>query len=529
MAKPLVLIADELSPATLTALGPDVDVRHCAGADRRALLAAVADADALLVRGATRVDAEVIGAARRLRVVARAGAGLDDIDVPAATRAGILVVTAPVSHVVSAAELACGLLLSTARTIPQADFSLKSGEWDRGRYVGVELADKTLGVIGLGRIGTLVAQRMSAFGMRILAHDPYATEERAVRAGARLVPLDELLRQADFVTVHLPRTPETAGLVGERELALVKRSVRIVNAARGGIVDEEALAAALKDGRVAGAGLDVFAVEPCTASPLFGLDNVVVTPHLGASTHEAQEKAGTAVAHSVRRALAGELVPDAVNAPGGGPVAEEVHPYLALAGDLGRVFTELAGRRRPARLEVEVRGEVTRRDVTVLEACALTGVLTRLASVPPSPVNASEVARELGVSVRFSTSSESTGHRNALAIRGLLPDGTSLAVAGALSGRKRTHKLVEIGEHETDLDLAGRMLFLWYADEPGAIGRAGRILGAAGVNIAGMEVARAAGRAMAAMSVDSDVPEGVVHALVAALDEASARFVRLEP
>lgn len=527
MAKPIVLIADELSPSTLTALGPDIDVRHCTGADRRALLAAVAGADALLVRSATRVDAEVIDAARRLRVIARAGVGLDNIDVPAATKAGVLVVNAPLSNVVSAAELACGLLLSTARTIPQADFSLKSGEWDRGRYVGVELADKTLGVIGLGRIGTLVAQRMSAFGMRILAHDPYATEERAARAGVHLVPLEELLRQADFITVHLPRTPETVGFVGEGELALVKPSVRIVNAARGGIVDEEALAAALKDGRVAGAGLDVFAVEPCTASPLFGLDNVVVTPHLGASTHEAQEKAGTAVAHSVRCALAGELVPNAVNAPGG-PIAEEIHPYLALADDLGRVFTELAGRRRPARLEIEVRGEVTRHDVTVLEACALTGALTRLTSASPSPVNASEVARELGVSVRFSTSSESTGHRNALAIRGLLPDGTSLAVAGALSGRKRTHKLVEVGEHETDLDLTGRMLFLWYADAPGAIGTTGRILGTAGVNIASMEVARAAGRAMAAMSVDSDVPESVVHALVAALDESSVRFVRLE-
>ncbi|MFJ2171219.1 phosphoglycerate dehydrogenase [Streptomyces griseofuscus] len=528
MAKPAVLIAEELSPATVTALGPDLDVRHCDGTDRAALLAAVADADALLVRSATRVDAQVIDAARRLRVVARAGVGLDNIEVPAATKAGVLVVNAPRANVVSAAELACGLLLSTARTIPQADFSLKSGAWDRRKYTGVELADKTLGVIGLGRIGTLVARRMSAFGMRILAHDPYATKERSLRAGADLVPLDELLRQADFITVHLPRTPETAGFVGERELALVKSSVRIVNASRGGIVDEDALAAALKDGRVAGAGLDVFAVEPCTASPLFGLHNVVVTPHLGASTHEAQERAGTAVAHAVRRVLEGELVPDAVNAPGG-PVADEVRPYLALADDLGRLFTELAGRRTVTRLEVEVRGEVTRHDVTVLRAGALKGVLARLTPQPLSLVNAAELARETGVFVRFATSSESPAHCSALAIRGVLPDGTPLAVAGALSGHKRTHKLVEVGEHEIDLGLTGRMLFLWYTDEPGAIGRAGQILGAAGVNIADMTVARSDGRVMAAMSVDSDVPDSLVHRLVAALDEASARFVRLTP
>ncbi len=528
MAKPLVLIAEELSPATVTALGPDVDVRYCDGTDRPALLSAVADADALLVRSATRVDAPVIDAARRLTVVARAGVGLDNVDVPAATKAGVLVVNAPLSNVVSAAELTCGLLLSTARTIPQADFSLKSGEWDRRKYTGVELADKTLGVIGLGRIGTLVAQRMSAFGMRILAHDPYATEERALRAGARLVPLDTLLRESDFLTVHLPRTPETVGFVGERELGLVKRSVRIVNAARGGIVDEEALAAALKDGRVAGAGLDVFAVEPCTASPLFGLDNVVVTPHLGASTHEAQEKAGTSVAHSVRRALAGELVPDAVNAPGG-PVAEEVHPYLKLADDLGHVFTGLAGRRAVTRLDIEVRGEVTRRDVTVLEAAALRGVLAGLVPGRPSLVNASELAREAGVSVRFSTSSESPDHRDTVALRGELPDGGTVAVAGALSAWKGTHRLVAVGACDLDLALTDRMLFLWYADEPGAIGRAGQILGAAGVNIADMEVARSGGRATAALSVDVDVPDAVVDRLVAALDEASARYVRLMP
>lgn len=313
--RPVVLLAEELSPATVAVLGPDVDIHHCDGADRTALLAALAEADAVLVRSATRMDAEAIAAAPRLKVIARAGVGLDNVDVPAATAAGVLVVNAPTSNIVSAAELAIGLLLSVARNIPQADASLKSGSWQRSRFTGVELSGKVLGVVGLGRIGSLVARRMAAFDMEVLAFDPYVTPERAAELGVRVVPLDELLGAADFVTVHLPKTPETIGLIGAEALAKAKPGLRIVNAARGGIVDEAALADALRDGRVAGAGLDVFETEPCTDSPLFGLPGVVVTPHLGAGSVEAQEKAGVSVAESVRRVLAGEDVPEAVNRP----------------------------------------------------------------------------------------------------------------------------------------------------------------------------------------------------------------------
>ncbi|MGO4420075.1 NAD(P)-dependent oxidoreductase [Streptomyces sp. MCAF7] len=311
--KPVVLIAEELSPATVEALGPDFEIRSCNGADRAELLPAIADVDAILVRSATKVDAEAIAVAKNLKVVARAGVGLDNVDVPAATKAGVMVVNAPTSNIVTAAELACGLLVATARNIPQANAALKNGEWKRSKYTGVELSEKTLGVVGLGRIGVLVAQRMSAFGMKIVAYDPYIQPARAAQMGVKLLSLDELLEVSDFITVHLPKTPETVGLIGDEALHKVKPEVRIVNAARGGIVDEEALAAALKEGRVAAAGLDVFSKEPCTDSPLFEFDNVVVTPHLGASTGEAQEKAGIAVARSVRLALAGELVPDAVN------------------------------------------------------------------------------------------------------------------------------------------------------------------------------------------------------------------------
>lgn len=311
--RPVVLLADELSPATVEALGPDVDVRRVDGTDRRVLLAALAEADAVVVRSATTMDAQAIAAGRGLKVIARAGIGLDNVDVAAATAAGVLVVNAPTSNIVSAAEHAIALLLAVARHVPAADASLRAGQWQRSRFTGVELAGKVLGVVGLGRIGALVARRLAAFDMDVVAYDPYVDAGTAAAVGARLVPLEELLATADFITVHLPKTPQTLGLIGFDAFASMKPGVRIVNAARGGIVDENELYAALKEGRVAGAGLDVFATEPCTDSPLLRLENVVATPHLGAGTREAQEKAGTSVAASVLLALAGEPVPDAVN------------------------------------------------------------------------------------------------------------------------------------------------------------------------------------------------------------------------
>lgn len=311
--RPVVLLAEELSPATVEALGPDVDVRRVDGTDRRALLAALAGADAVVVRSATTMDAQAIAAGRGLKVIARAGIGLDNVDVAAATAAGVLVVNAPTSNIVSAAEHAIALLLAVARQVPAADASLRAGQWQRSRFTGVELAGKVLGVVGLGRIGALVARRLAAFDMDVVAYDPYVDAATAASVGARLVPLDELLATADFITVHLPKTPQTLGLIGFDAFAAMKPGVRVVNAARGGIVDENELYAALKEGRVAGAGLDVFATEPCTDSPLLRLENVVATPHLGAGTREAQEKAGTSVAASVLLALAGEPVPDAVN------------------------------------------------------------------------------------------------------------------------------------------------------------------------------------------------------------------------
>ncbi|MDB1088385.1 phosphoglycerate dehydrogenase [Streptomyces sp. ACA25] len=528
MSKPAVLIAEELSPATVEALGPDFEIRYCNGADRTELLSAIADVDAILIRSATKVDAEAIAAANRLRVVARAGVGLDNVDVSAATKAGVMVVNAPTSNIVTAAELACGLVLATARNIPQADRALKNGEWKRSKYTGVELSEKTLGVVGLGRIGVLVAQRMSAFGMKVIAYDPYVQPSRAAQMGVKLLSLDELLATADFITVHLPKTPETLGLIGDEALHKVKPSVRIINAARGGIVDEPALASALKEGRVAGAGLDVYASEPCTDSPLFEFDSVVCTPHLGASTGEAQEKAGVSVARSVRLALAGELVPDAVNVQGG-VIAEDVRPGLPLAEKLGRIFTALAGE-VAQRLDVEVYGEITQHDVKVLELSALKGVFEDVvAETTVSYVNAPLFAQERGVEVRLTTSSESPDHRNMITVRGTLTGGGEVSVSGTLAGPKHQQKIVGIGGHTVDLALADHMAFLRYVDRPGVVGAVGRILGEAQINIAGMQVARAeeGGEALVALTVDDSVPPAVLAEIAQEIGATSARGVNL--
>ncbi|MEY4312466.1 MAG: hypothetical protein RLZZ571_1236 [Actinomycetota bacterium] len=314
MTKPVVLIAEELSPATVAELGDGFEIKYCDGADRAALLPAISSADAILVRSATKVDAEAIAAAPKLKVIARAGVGLDNVDIPAATAAGVLVVNAPTSNIVSAAELAVGLLMASARNIVPANLALKNGKWARSKFGGVELQDKTVGIIGMGKIGLLVAKRLAGFDMKFVAYDPYVKQAPTGGPEIKMVELDQLLKVSDFITLHLPKTAETVGLINADALKKVKPTVHIINAARGGVLDETALLDALNEGRVAGAGLDVYATEPCTDSPLFTLDQVVATPHLGASTEEAQEKAGVAVAQSVVAYFAGKEVPGAFNA-----------------------------------------------------------------------------------------------------------------------------------------------------------------------------------------------------------------------
>jgi D-3-phosphoglycerate dehydrogenase / 2-oxoglutarate reductase len=517
VSKPVVLIAEILSPATVDALGPDFDIRSVDGTDRPALLAALKDAEAVLVRSATKVDAEAIAAAPRLRVIARAGVGLDNVDIKAATTAGVMVVNAPTSNIISAAELTIGHIISLARHIPAGHASLADGQWKRSKYTGVELYEKTIGIIGLGRIGALITARLQAFGTKIIAFDPYVTSARAQQLGVQLVSLDELLATADFVTIHMPRTPETIGMIGDAQLAQMKKSALIINVARGGLIDEDALYRALKAGTIAGAGIDVFVSEPPLQSPLLSLDNVIVTPHLGASTNEAQEKAGVSVAKSVRLALSGELVPDAVNVAGG-IIDPYVRPGIPLVEKLGQVFSGLAHDSITS-IDVEVNGELVDYDVSVLKLAALKGIFSNIVSETVSYVNAPLLAEQRGIEVRLITDAVSEEYRNLITLTGALSDGSQISVAGTLTGPKQIEKIVGIDGYDVEVPIAEHLIVMVYDDRPGIVAIYGQQFGDAGINIAGLQVARTAagGKALSVLTVDSPVPDDVLQTVRAAI------------
>jgi D-3-phosphoglycerate dehydrogenase len=521
VSKPVVLIAEELSPATVDALGPDFEIRNVDGTDRPALLAALSDAHAVLVRSATKIDAEAIAAAPVLKVVARAGVGLDNVD----TTAGVMVVNAPTSNIISAAELTVGHILSLARHIPAAHASLAAGAWKRSSYTGVELYEKTVGIIGLGRIGALITQRLQAFGVTVIAYDPYVTTARAQQLGVELVSLEDLLRRADFTTIHMPRTPETLGMISDAQFALMKPTAFVVNVARGGLIDEDALHRALTSNTIAGAGLDVFVAEPPKDSPLLALPNVVVTPHLGASTDEAQEKAGVSVAKSVRLALGGELVPDAVNVAGG-VIDPYVRPGIPLVEKLGQVFTALATSPVTS-IDVEVHGELAEYDVSVLKLAALKGVFTDVVSDQVSYVNAPLIAEQRGVTVRLITETDSPEYRNVLTIRGAQSDGPAISVSGTLTGPKQVEKLVEINGHDVEVPLDRHHVVMEYTDRPGIVAVYGKEFGQAGINIAAMQISReaAGGQALSVLTVDSPVPAEILEHVRSAIDASSLREI----
>ena len=524
---PVVLIADKLAQSTVAALGDQVEVRWVDGPDRPKLLEAVVDADALLVRSATTVDAEVIAAAPKLKIIARAGVGLDNVDVDAATAAGVLVVNAPTSNIHSAAEHAIALMLSAARQIPAADATLREHTWKRSAFNGTEIYGKTVGVVGLGRIGQLVAARLAAFGTHIIAYDPYVPPARAAQLGIELLPLDDVLARADFISVHLPKTKETAGLLGKEALAKTKPGVIIVNAARGGLIDEQALADAITSGHVRAAGLDVFATEPCTDSPLFDLPQAVVTPHLGASTSEAQDRAGTDVAESVKLAMAGEFVPDAVNV-GGGVVSEEVAPWLDLVRKLGLLVGVLSAE-PPSTLSVRVSGELAVEDVEVLKLSVLRGLFSTMTDQQVTFVNAPALATERGLQTDLSTRSESPNHRSLVDVRVVAPDGSAVTVAGTLSGPQQTQKVVQINGRSFDLRAEGVNLILHYTDQPGALGKIGTLLGSAGVNILAAQMSQDSSGlgATVMLRLDRDVPADVRSAIGAAVDAGTLEVVDL--
>ena len=530
MTKPRVLVTESLADAAIAALddgGADPDVRT--DLDRDALLKAIGDYDAVIVRSATKIDADVIAAGSRLKVIGRAGVGVDNVDVGAATRRGIVVVNAPQGNIISNAEHTIGLLLALVRRIPQAHATLVGGRWDRSAFMGMELHDKTLGLLGLGRVGTLVAQKCHAFGMHVIARDPYLPPDRFARLGVEQVELDELLARSDVISVHVQRTPETTGMIGEAELERCKDGVFFVNTARGGIIDEDALARAIKAGKVGGAALDAFENEPVTSSPLFELDRVVVTPHLGGSTQEAQDKAGAMVAEQVLLALRGEFTPHAVNVDAGRELPEHLRGYLALARKLGRLASALAGE-QTREIEVSYHGEVAEEDTRVLTLSALRGFLGPQVHEPVTFVNAPLIARDRGLDwgERRSASAEDfTDLIRVVAKR----DGTDVSVAGTLTGRNDEERLVEIDGRSLEIALTPFMAFFRYEDRPGVVHKMSGPLAEHGINIEYMAIDKSHASdepAIMALAVGSEIPADVFDEMKAAAGIASGRFVALD-
>ncbi len=510
---PRILVREAIADAGVELLRAkfDVDVETEAP-----LASIIGDYDALIVRSATKVDAELIGLASKLKVIGRAGVGVDNVDVDAATRRGIVVANAPESNVVSAAEHTIGLLLALARNIPQAHSALVDGRWERSKWGGVELADKVLGVLGFGRIGRQVARRALGLQMKVVAYDPFVAPERFRELGVESCTFDEVLARAEFLTLHLPLTDETRGAIDEDAISKMRDGVRLVNAARGDLVVDDALVAALESGKIAGAAIDVFVPEPYDG-PLLRAPNVVVTPHLAASTDEAQDRAGVIVAEQVAAALEGGLVTNAVNIPTlGADDLEVLGPYVPLAAKLGRFAMALGGP-DVRRLTVEVHGELADYDTRLLTVAALNGAFQGQTDQPVNYVNAPVVAADRGVEV---VEEKRRTSRDFTALVAVSADGAR--VAGTTIGNDDRHWLVSALGFELEMELAPRVVLLRYDDLPGVIGRVGMLFGDAGVNIANMAVSRnrEGGKALMALTLDSDAPDGLLEQLRSGVDDA---------
>jgi D-3-phosphoglycerate dehydrogenase len=530
-----ILVAEPVAQAGVDILAAAHETVVRSGQPREALLRGLSEGggwDALVVRSQTRVDGELLAAAApRLSVVGVASVGTDRIDLAAATRAGVMVVNAPTGNTIAAAEHTMALMLALLRHVPPADASIRRGEWERGRFTGAELRHRTLGIIGLGKIGKAVARRAAGFEMRVIANDPYLTEEQAAEHGARLVGLPELLLRADVITVHTPLTAQTRGLIGPAQLDAMKPGAVLLNVARGGIVDEVALATALADGRLAGAAVDVYSAEPMAPDhPLRAAPNTVLTPHLGASTAEAQDRVAVEMAEQLLEALAGVTPTYAVNAPS---IAADVVPRLRPYVELGRRLAILARQLSPAAfscLSLTYAGEIAAWDCAPIRTAALAGILEAVTDQRVNAVNADLVARERGLTVRETRTDASEPWASLVTLEaGDDPDGA--AVALHLSGSTahgRAH-LASLDGFDLDAELAGLMLITRHQDQPGVVGAVGTALATAGINISSLELSRlsAAGEAMMVVSVDSAVPDPVLVALRAASGIREARLVEM--
>jgi D-3-phosphoglycerate dehydrogenase len=508
-----VLVAEKIGDSGIDLLRQHFDVDVGTGWAREELAERIGEYEGILIRSATRLDAELLERAGRLRAVGRAGVGVDNVDVPAATKRGIVVANAPESNVITAAEHTMALLLALARNVPQAHASLTAGRWERSKFSGVELYEKTLGILGFGRIGQLVAHRALSFGMRVLAYDPFVAAERYRELGVERAPTsDELYAQADFITLHLPKTPDTEGWLDAEALAKCKDGVRILNVARGPLIVDDDLRAALDSGKVAGAALDVFRSEPVTEHPLFGYPGVVVTPHLGASTAEATDRAGFQAAEQVVAALTGGVVTTAVNIPA---IAAEdmdvIRPFVGLCRALGRVAVSLAGGAAIDRIGLEFLGRIADRDTRLLTINTLLGVLSGHTEEDVNEVNASAIAEERGLEVTETKRSAAHDYTDLIRVAVTCGD-TSIRVAGTLIGRRNRPHLLEAWGQRFDLQLEDHLTVFRYRDVPGMIGRVGTAFGRHDINIVSAAVGRqpeegaGEGDRLAAMAITTDTP-----------------------
>src|SRR4051812_5538133 len=528
-----VLVAEKVGASGIDLLRQHFDVDTAFDRDNFDLPSRIGEYDGILIRSATKMDANLIAAGAKLRVIGRAGVGVDNVDVPAATKRGILVANAPQSNVVTAAEHTMGMLLALARNIPQAHMALVNGEWARSKYSGIELMDKTLGILGFGRIGQLVAERALAFGMRVLAYDPFVSAERYRELGVdKAETSEDVYAQADFLTLHLPKTPETEGWLDADALAKCKDGVRVINVARGPLIVDEDLQAALESGKVGGAALDVFRAEPVTDHPLFGLPNVVVTPHLGASTAEANDRAGFQAAEQIVAALNGGSVTSAVNAPA--VKAEDLEvlgPYMPLAQSLGRLAVALSPGSSVDLVEVEHLGAIAERDTRPLTTTALLGVLSGHTEEEANAVNAPLLAEERGIEVAETRNPHARDFTDLLRVTVVSGDQRT-RVVGTVLGQKHRPHLLEAWGQRFNLQLEDHLAFFRYRDVPGMIGRVGTALGDAGVNIASAAVGYTPEGsdndcAVMVVTTSAPVPQEVVDALLAQDEFVAGRAVNL--
>jgi len=522
-----VLVTDPIAQEGIEALKPHAEVDVRLGITPEELRKIIGDYHALIVRSETKVTADIIAAGKKLQVIARAGVGLDNIDVAAATRRGIVVVNAPTGNTIAAAEHTMALMLALARHIPQANNKLKSGVWQRNEFIGTELKNKTLGIIGLGNVGSEVARRAQAFKMRLIGHDPLVSPDYARNLGVELVPLEQLLRESDFITLHLPLTEKTKGMIGARELAKMKPTARIINCARGGLIDEEALYHAVESGKLAGAALDVFSKEPVTDSILFRSDKIIVTPHLGASTTEAQASVALEVAEQVIAVLNGQPAKYAVNAP---QIPAELFavlaPFMQVASTLGSLARQLMEGQIKS-IQIKYSGEISNYDTTAVRAAAIGGLLEGTSEERVTLVNANILASQRGIKVLEQKESVCENYASLITLE-VSTDVGKTTVAGTVL-RGETH-IVRVNDFWPDIiPTGGYFLFSDHRDRPGLIGAVGTITGKADINISSMQLARLQprGKALMILALDEALSEEHIQQILALPDVYTAKLVKL--